>query len=81
MKTGKISNHPLAVVELPVKRCAPVFTIDGFPAFGKPPAEVFISAVLNEREKVSDADRSFIDREVLEEHLMRRLFIVERELV
>src|SRR5688500_523516 len=80
MKTGKVSNDPFAVVEFPVKRCAPVFAVDGLPAFRKPPAKVFVTTVVNELKEIPIADRSFIDREVPKKHLVCRLFVVEGKL-
>src|SRR6185503_1798056 len=63
-ETGKVSDHPLAVMEFPVKRCLPVFAFDCFPAFGKPPAEVLISTVADEFEKVTVGHEGFIEREI-----------------
>src|ERR1051326_2342437 len=79
MEPGEGANHPFAVVQLPVKRCAPLFAIDRFPAFGKPPAKVLIAAVVDEFEKLAVADWRFVDGEVLEEHLVRRLLVGKGE--
>src|SRR3954454_8572290 len=81
MQAGKVSNHPLAVVLFPVKWSAPLFAIHGFPAFGKPPVKVLITTVLYEFEKVAIADRSFIERVVLQKDLVRRLLVIECEVV
>src|SRR6266849_2465745 len=81
MKSGKVANHPLVVVEFPVKRRAPLFTIHRFPAFGKPPAKILIAIVANELKKIAIAHQRAVDTEILQEDLMRRLFIVESEVV
>src|ERR1041385_1558602 len=79
MQPGEVANHPFAVVQLPVKRCAPLFAIDRFPAFGKPPAKVLIAAVVDEFEKLAVADWRFVDGEVLDENLVRRFLVVKGE--
>ena len=81
MQTSEVANHPLVVVQFPVKRRAPLFAIDNFPAFGKPPAKVLITAVADELEKVAVADQRAVERVVLQENLVRRLFVVESEIV
>jgi len=77
MQAGKVANHPFAVLQFPVKRRAPLFAIDCFPAFGKPPAKVFVATLVDKFEKVAVADRGFVDREVMDENLVRWLFVVE----
>src|SRR5262249_31019758 len=77
VKTGKISNQPLAVVQFPVKRRLPMFAFDSFPAFRKPPAKVLIAAVAHEFEKLAIGDQCAIDREVWYEDAMRRLLVIE----
>src|SRR5699024_2844826 len=81
MEAAEVSNHPLAVVQFPVHRRAPLFAVDCCPSFRKPPAEVLITAVVDEFEKVAVADWSFVERVVLEEDLMPRLLIIECEVV
>src|SRR6185503_15036730 len=81
MQTGEVANHPLAVVQLPVKRRAPLLVIYCRPAFGEPPAEVLIAAVVDEFEKVAVADRGFVERVVPEEDLVRRLLVIKCEVV
>src|SRR5215208_7012353 len=80
METGKVSNHPFAVMQFPVQRRAPLLAIYSLPTFRKPPAEVLIPAVLNEFEKLSVADHGLIDCVVLERHLVRGLLIVKSKL-
>src|SRR5689334_19268231 len=79
MQTGKVANHPFVIVQLPIKRRAPLFAIDCFPAFGKPPVKVLIATVVDEFEKVAVADGSFVDQEVLDEDLVLRFLVVERK--
>src|ERR1700752_941576 len=68
-------------MQFPVKRRPPLFAIDRFPTFGKPPTKVLIATIVNELEKVADTDRGFVDCEVLEENLMRGFLVVECKLV
>src|ERR1051326_8742086 len=79
MQPGEVANHPFAVVQLPGKRCAPLFAIDRFPAFGKPAAKVLIAAVVDEFENLAVAHWRFVDGEVVDENLVRRFLIVKGE--
>src|SRR6185437_2275874 len=81
METAEVSNHPLALVQFPVKRRAPSLGVDCCPTFGKPPAEVLITAVVDEFEKIAVADWSFVDGVILQEDLMRGLLVIESEIV
>src|SRR5687768_16912929 len=65
MQTGKVSNHPLAVVFFPVKRCLPLLLFDCFPTFGEPPAKVLIRAVAHELEELTVCYRGFVDLKIL----------------
>src|SRR6185503_21084645 len=80
-KTGEVANHPLAVVKLPIHRRAPVFAVDCFPTFRKPPAKVFISALAHEFEVIAVADERAVDGEVASEDLVRRLLVVPGKFV
>src|SRR5438876_1500226 len=79
MKTGKITNHPFAIPLFPVKRGSPMLLIHFLPAGGMPPTKILITACMDEFKIVTVTDGRAIDREVMEEDLMRRLFVVERE--
>src|SRR6266851_266096 len=68
------------VVVFPVKRRLPFFTIDGLPAFRKPPTKVPITAVAHEFKKLAVAYGSLIDGKILEEDMVRRFFIVESKI-
>src|ERR1700694_3672289 len=81
MKSGKVSDHPLVVVEFPVKRCMPLFTIYRFPTFTKPPAKILIAIVANALKQIAIAHERAVEGKGLEKNLMRGLFVVEREVV
>src|SRR5258708_6436656 len=81
MQTREVSDEPLTVVLFPVKRRLPFFTIDSLPAFREPPAKVLIAALAYEFEKLSVADESLIDGKILQEDLVRGLFIVESKII
>src|SRR6266404_1199400 len=80
MQAREVSDEPLTVLLLPVKRRLPFFTIDSLPTFREPPAKVLITAVAHEFEKLSVADESLINGKILQEDLVRWLFIVESKI-
>src|SRR5258708_20706069 len=80
MQAREVSDEPLTVLLLPVKRRLPFFTIDSLPTFREPPAKVLIAAITYEFNKLSVADESLIDGKILQEDLGRWLFIVESKL-
>src|SRR5882724_13642243 len=81
MQATEIADHPFIVVQFPIQRRRPMFAVDSFPAFGKPPAEVLVAAVAHELQKVTVTDRSAVDGKILQEYLMRGFFIVESEVM
>ena len=81
LQSGKTANHPITVVQFPVKRRAPFFPVDRFPALGKPPAKILIAVILYELEKIAVAHRRPIKGVILEEDLMRGLLVIESEVV
>src|SRR5687767_5318557 len=81
MQTGEIADHPFAIMRFPVKRPPPVFTIYNFPAFKKPPAEILVSIVANELQVIAVGHKCSIECVVLQEHLVRRLLVIESETV
>src|SRR5467141_2480439 len=81
MQAGKVANHPLTLVQFPVEGRPPLLASDDFPAFGKPPTKVLITAGAHKLKKVAVAIQGAVNGEVLPEHLMRRLLVVESEIV
>src|SRR5258705_13183208 len=80
MQAREVSDEPLTVLLLPEKRPLPFFTIDSLPTFREPPAKVLIAAITYEFNKLSVADESLIDGKILQEDLVRWLFIVESKI-
>src|SRR5258705_9320718 len=80
MQAREVSDEPLTVLLLPVKRPLPFFTIDSLPTFREPPAKVLIAAITYEFNKLSVADESLIDGKIRQEDVVRWLFIVESKI-
>src|SRR5687767_810163 len=81
MKTLEVADHPCAVVKFPIHRTEPVVAIHYLPAFRKPPTKILVTVVAHKLEIFAICDETTIECVVLKENLVRRLFIVESEIV
>ena len=81
MQTGKITNHPFAILLFPVKRRSPVLLIHFLPAGGMPPAKILITTVVHEFKIVAITHGRTIDEKVFEKDLVVWLLIVECKVV
>src|SRR5882762_450511 len=81
MQAREVSDEPLTVMLFPVERRLPFFTIDRLPTFREPPAKVLVAAVAYEFKKLSVTYESLIDGKILQEDLVRGLFIVESKII
>src|SRR5204862_4232523 len=79
MKAGEISNHPISVPLLPIKRGAPLLLIYFFPTRRMPPAKSFVASGIHEFQVLSVAHRRAIDPKIFKEDLVLRFLVVERE--
>src|SRR6266550_8284985 len=68
-------------MQFPVKRRAPLFGVNNLPAFREPPAKVLVATTTDKLEKVAIAHQGTIECIVLQEDLVRGLFVVESEVV
>src|SRR6476619_7050532 len=78
-KPIKVADEPFAVVNFPVERRMPVFTVHCFPSFRKPPTKVLVSTVSNESQELRVTHRRSVNRKIFYEDLMLRLFIIKPE--
>src|SRR5690349_14737048 len=81
MQSGKVANHPFAIMLFPVKRRLPMLGVHFFPTGGMPPTKIFVAARVDEFEILADTHRRTIEREIFQPHFVRRLLVVPGELV
>src|SRR6266571_745589 len=79
MKAGEISNHPLSIPLLPVKRSAPLLLIYFFPTRRMPPAEIFVAPGVHEFQILGVTHRRAIDQKIFKEDLVLWLLVIEGE--
>src|SRR6185295_10285097 len=75
----EFADHPVISVALPIHRRFPGFVVNLSPSFREPPAKIFVAAIADEFEILAVADGDAIEREILNEHGMRGLFVIVSE--
>ena len=81
MKPRKITNHPLAIMLLPIDRRLPILLLNFLPAGRVPPTKILITTGVNEFEILAVAYGRSIEKEVLQKDRMLWLLVIESEII